>query len=398
MAADTPNSMAESNAVDSQNDEIDLLDILQVVADNLRLLIIGPLLAGLVALAITFAVKPTFTATTKFLPPLPGQGSAQMMLQSLGALGGLAGAATGIKNPNDQFIAFLGSVSVGNALIDRFKLMERYDVDLRVKALKELADISKFSSGKDGLITVDVDDTDPVFAAQLANAYLEEMGTLLKRLAITEAQYRRVFFEKQLVDTREKLTAAEQAIRASGVNRSVLRQSPDISIRVLAELQGRIAGQEVKLANMRGFLSESSPDFKQALIEMGALRAQLAKVEASTLPGESSSDDANYITRYRNVKYFESLFDFFARQFEAAKTDEAREGAAIQVVDVALPPERKSKPKRAVVAIITMVVAMLLLLVFVALRQAFKNTAHSPESAGKLARLRQSWAKTLGRA
>lgn len=398
MADSALSASAPAAAVAPAEDDIDLLDLLQVVVDNLRLLVVVPLLAGLAALAITFAIKPTFTATTKFMPPLPGQGSAQMMLQSLGALGGLAGAAAGIKNPNDQFIAFLGSESVSNALIARFKLKERYGAEINYKAQMELTELSKFISGKDGLITVEVEDHDPVFAASLANAYTEELGNLLKRLAITEAQYRRVFFEKQLAETKVKLAGAEQAIRASGVNSSVLRQSPEASIRVVAELQARIAAQQIKLTSLRGYLAETAPEFKLAQIEIGALRAQLAKAEASTAPGTPNEGDVNYLARYRDVKYFESLFDFFARQYEAAKTDEAREGTTIQVVDPALPPERKSKPKRGAIAALTALSAGILMLLFVFFRQSVRGAAQTPESSAKMSRLRRAWAKSLGRA
>lgn len=381
----------------NSGDDIDLLDLLQVVADNLRLLIVGPLVVGLLALGISFAVKPTFTATTKFLPPLPGQGSAQMMLQSLGALGGLAGAAAGVKNPNDQFIGFLESESVTSTLIDRFDLVNRYELKFKVDARKTLKSVSQISSGKDGLITIEFDDKDPIFAAQVANAYVEELGKLLKRLAITEAQFRRVFFEKQLIETREKLTTAEKAIRASGVNSSVLRQSPDIAIRVLAELHAKIAAQEIKVSSLRGFLNESSPEIKQAQVEMAALRAQLAKAESAAGPSTTNPDDANYISLYRNVKYFESLFEFFARQFEAAKTDEAREGAIVQIVDAAVAPEKKSKPKRGIIAVLSTLASGLLLLIFIFVRQSYRGASNDPESARKIGYLRLSLSKALGR-
>ena len=381
----------------NNGDDVDLLDLLQIVADNLRLLIVGPLVVGLLALGISFVITPTFTATTKFLPPLPGQGSAQLMLQSLGALGGLAGAAAGVKNPNDQFIGYLNSESVMIALIDRFDLVNRYDAKFKMDARKTLGNSSQISSGKDGLITVEFDDKDPVFAAQVANAYVEELGKLLKRLAITEAQFRRVFFEKQLIETREKLTTAEKAIRASGVNSSVLRQSPDISIRVLAELHAKIAAQEIKVSSLRGFLNESSPEIKQAQVEMAALRSQLAKAESAASPTTANPDDANYISLYRNVKYFESLFEFFARQFEAAKTDEAREGAIVQVVDVAVAPEKKSKPKRGVIAILSTLASGVLILIFIFVRHSFRNTANDPTTAKKMGDLRLSLSQAVGR-
>lgn len=71
-------------------------------------------------------------------------------------------------------------------------------------------------SGKDGLISIEFDEKAPQFAANVANAYVEELRTLIGRLAVTEAQQRRLIFEKQLTKAKENLTAAEQALRATG--------------------------------------------------------------------------------------------------------------------------------------------------------------------------------------
>ena len=124
-------SSAQAGRGDMQDDdEISLLDLLQVIVDNLRLLVLGPLVCGLAALGYSFTIPPTYTAKTQFLPPQQQQSSAASMLASLGALGGLAGAATGLKSPSDQYIAFMKSVSVQDALIERFKLVEKYEAKL----------------------------------------------------------------------------------------------------------------------------------------------------------------------------------------------------------------------------------------------------------------------------
>jgi len=378
-----------------EDDEISLLDLLQVVVDNLRLLVLGPLAAGLLALGISFSIAPTFTATTKFLPPQQQQSAAASMLASLGALGGLAGAATGIKNPNDQFVAFLQSRTVQDALIDRFKLMDRYEVEFRDSARKTLGGNVKISSGKDGLITIDSSDTDKVFAAQLANAYVEELRTLLGRLAITEAQQRRVFFEKQLNDAKDKLVKAELALKASGVNSNVLKTDPAAAIEGLARLKATIAAQEIKLASMRGYLTESAPDFKQAQTELSAMRQQLSRAEAAE--PNNNSKDGDYVSKFRDFKYYETLFELFAKQYEMARIDESREGAVIQVLDVAVPPELKTKPKKALIAMLTTLATGFALLLFVFIRQALNNAGRTPESAEKLAQLHRAWAAAIGK-
>ncbi len=376
--------------------EISLLDLLQVVADNLRLLLGGSLLAGVLALGVTFAVTPTFTATTSFMPPQQQASGAASLLQSLGSLGGLAGAASGLKNPIDQYVAFVKSRSVQDALIDRFNLTERYAQKYRQNTAKALDGRARVKSGKDGLITIEVDDRDPQFAATLANAHVEELGKLLSRLAVTEAQQRRLFFEKQLAATKEKLLKAELALRSTGVSASVLKSSPVAAVEGVAKLKAAIAAQEIKLASMRGYLAESAFEFKQAQSELGAMRAQMTRLETGDPAPSSIAGGGDYITKYREFKYFETLFELFSKQYEIARVDESREGAVIQVVDVAVPPELKSKPQKGLIAMLATVVSGLVLLLFVFVRQALRRNTADPVTAEKLQRLRRALRRALG--
>jgi len=377
-----------------EDDEISLLDLLLVVVDNLRLLVIGPLLIGLGALGVSYTMPPIYTAKTQFLPPQQQQSSAASMLASLGALGGLAGAATGLKSPADQYIAFMKSVSVQDALIERFKLVEKYEAKLKTDARLALTGSVRIASGKDGLISVEVDDKDPKFAADLANAHVEELRNLLARLAVTEAQQRRMFFEKQLQITKENLTKAEFALKSSGISRSVLKTSPASAVESVARLKAAISVQEVKLGSMRNYLTETSPDFKQALSELGSLIAQLSKAEKDEPVSNNASD---YVTRYREFKYQETMFELFAKQFELAKVDESREGAVIQVLDIAEPPERKAKPNKALIATIATLASGFALLLLVFVRSVLKNVSQDEETKYRMTSLKGSWQRALGR-
>ncbi len=374
-------------------DEISQLDLLQTVADNLKLLTLGPLAVGLTALGISFAIPPTYTASTRFLPPQQQQSMAASMLASLGSLGGLAGAAAGLKNPADQYVAYLKSDNIQDALIERFQLLERYDAKYKVDARKELSSNTRINAGKDGLITVEVDDKEAPFSADLANAHVEELRRLLGQLAVTEAQQRRLFFEKQLNQTQDKLTQAEQALSSSGVNASALKSDPKAAVTAVAQLQAQVTAQEVKVASLRGYLSEGAPQFKQAMLELSALRTQLSKLENSN---NKVGSDGDYVARYREFKYHETLFDLFAKQYELAKVDEAREGAVVQVLDAAQTPEKKSKPKKALIAMLATLGSGFALLLFVFVRQALRNAGQSPESAEKIGRIKASFRRAFG--
>ncbi len=381
------------------DDEISLLDLLQTIVDNLRLLVLGPLAVGFTALGISFLIPPTYTAKTQFLPPQQQQSAAASMLASLGSLGGLAGAVGGIKNPADQYLAYMKSVTLQDSLIDRFKLLERYEAKTKTEARLELRENVRASSGKDGLISVEVDDKDPKFAAELANAHVEELAKLLGRLATTEAQQRRLFFEKQLNLAKDKLIQSEITLRATGVSGSVLKSNPSSAVAAVAGLQAAVTAQEVKLGAMRGYLAESAPEFKFAMSELSNLRAQLAKQEKDSPPtGGKTTTEGDYITKYREFKYNETLFELFSKQFELAKVDEAREGAVIQVLDEAEAPERKARPNKAMNAIIATLASGFAIFIFVFVRKALAIAVKDSKSAQKMAQLKNSWRRAKGSA
>jgi uncharacterized protein involved in exopolysaccharide biosynthesis len=377
-------------ALDADDEEqgMGLLELAVPLAENLRLLVAGPLLAGLVALGITFVISPTYTARTSLLPPQQQQSIASLALSSLGALSNLTGLGGSIKNPAEQYVALMQSHTVTDRLIDQFKLMDVYEVKYRDDARKKLAANVRITVGKkDGLLTVEVDDTSPQRAAELANAHVEELRRISGGLALSEAQQRRVFFEGQLKQTRDRLTSAQQALQASGFTEGALKAEPRSAAESYARLRAEATATEVRLQALRRSLADSAPEVQQAQGVLGALRAQLAQAERSSEIGSGSAD---YVSKYREYKYQETLFDLFARQYEAARVDEAREGALIQVVDPALQPERKSKPKRALTAVATTLATLLLLAGFVVTRHFWRRSAAAPHNAEKLVQLRSA--------
>jgi capsule polysaccharide export protein KpsE/RkpR len=332
------------------------------------------------------------------LPPQQQQGMAASLISNLGALGGLAGAATGLKNPADQYVSFLKSNRIKDSLIKRFELMNRYDADHIQSARLALDSSVKIINGKDGIISISVDDYDALFAANMSNAHVEELKKLMIILAVTEAQQRRQFFEQQMEQSKFKLTLSEIALRETGVSASILKSSPSAAIAAVAGLQAQITLQEVKIGAMRGYLANSAPDFKQAMIELSSLRIQLGKQSesVSAVGSNGQSLGADYINRYREFKYQETLFELFAKQFEMAKLDEAREGATIQVIDAAEASKLKSAPKKQLITMLATLASGFGLLLFVFVRQAMCNAGKNPESSERWTEIHTSWRKAIG--
>jgi uncharacterized protein involved in exopolysaccharide biosynthesis len=346
----------------ADDDEVSLADLLIVVKARWRGFVGVLLLAGLAGFGVSFLVTPTFTAKTVFLPPQQQQGGVSAALSSLGGVAGMVGAAAGIKSSVDQYIAFIRSDLIGNRIVDQHKLMAVYESKFRVDALKVLAEKVRVRGGaKDGLITIEVDDESPERSAAIANGYVDALRSLTNNLAVTEAQQRRVFFDQQLRTAKAKLTQAQVALQTAGFNAGALKVEPKAAAENYARTKAEITSGEVRLQAMRGVFADSAPEIVQQQGTLMALRRQLASLEG-VAPKDGGVD---YISSYREFKYQEALFDMFVRQYELARIDESREGALIQVLDVASVPERKSGPRRSLFVLVSAIVAGVLYFVVV---------------------------------
>ncbi len=322
--------------------------------------ILGAVLGYIAALFI----PPTFTARMSFISPQPQQTGAASALASLGALSGLAGVAN-VKNSADQYVALMQSATLSNRMVDRFKLMKVYESTYLVDARKTLQERVRIVAGKkDGLITVDVDDHDADRAAAIANAYLEELKAMSNGLALTEAQQRRQFFQRQLEQTRDQLTLAQQKLEASGFNAGALKSEPKAAADTYVRVKAEAAASEIRLQAMRQSLTEQAPEVRREQATLAGLRDQLAGLEQPM----SKSGNQDYVGAYRDFKYQDALFEIYARQFELAKLDESKEGALFQVVDPATRPEKRSAPKRSLIGAGTMVVTAFALCIFFVVR------------------------------
>jgi uncharacterized protein involved in exopolysaccharide biosynthesis len=260
-------------------------------------------------------------------------------------------------------------------------------------ARRQLAENSRIeATRKDGLVSIAVDDESPERAAALANAYIEELESLTRQLAVTEAQQRRVFFERHLDKTKGRFTESQRRLQAAGFREGAIRAEPRAAAETYARLRAEVTAAEVRLQSMRSYLTETSSDYQFAQAKLQALRGQLSRVES--VSGNSADDD--YVSRYREFKYQEALYELYMRQFELARLDESREGPLIQVVDRAVPPERKTKPRRAVIAIVATLASGVLLVLWIFFRAALSLAREDESSAVRLLAFRNALRRAIG--
>jgi tyrosine-protein kinase Etk/Wzc len=401
---DQPASLVDDQ---SQNDlrEISILDLLIILARRKKLIFRITAAAAVLSAIISLLLPKQYTAQVTLLTPQQNSSSNAVLSSQLGGLGSMAALASGslaLKNPNDIYIGLLQSRTVEDALVQRFGLMQEYKARFMSSARKALESHSVLDgSNKDGLIHIRIQDRDPNRAAELANGYVEEYRKMSEHLAITEASQRRLFFGDQLEHAKEQLANAEEEQRkiAQKTGLIQLESQARALIETAAVLRAQVTAKEVQIKSLETFATGENSQLVQAQEELSTLRAELRKLvgtdessEAGLIvpKGTVTAAGVEYVRRLRDVKYYETIFEILARQFELAKLDEAREGATIQVVDKAVPPDVRSFPNRELIVVGATAVGFFLGLAIALIQGALQYWKSHTNADQKLGRLRRA--------
>lgn len=389
--------------------EISLLDLTAILLERKRFIVRFVLGAAVLAVVVALVLPVRYEAKIVLLPPEQNTSISSTLvgqmgnMGSLGSLASLAGGTLGLKNPADMYVSFLTSRTVEDAVIQRFHLMSEYHAKRMSDARKELERRTTVVAGsKDGLIRISLEDHDPKRAAELANGYVDEFRRLSANLAITEAARRRLFFDQQLQETRDKLTQAEEAMTRTEQSTGVLQIDSQARslIESAAGLRAQVVAKQVQIEGMRAFATDDNPSLILAKQQLAALQSQLERLAGSQRDpgsdinlskGRVTQAGMEYLRRYRDLKYQETVFELLAKELEIAKLDEAREGSIVQVVDAAVPPDRRSSPHRLLIVLIATIAAFFIASCWVWLRQRLMVAFELPENKQRVRLIGNLW-------
>jgi tyrosine-protein kinase Etk/Wzc len=397
-----PGKVHDSSSAGVQS-EPSPLDTLIVLARRKRFIVRFTLGVAILAAIVSLLIPNRYTAATLILPPQSSSMSSALMSQFAGAGGGalasIAGASLGMRNPGEMYVSLFRSRTIEDALIRRFGLMGRYREKNMANARKAFEEHVTVALGlKDGLIRISVEDWDPKLAAEIANAYVDEYRKLSANLAIGEAAQRRLFFEQQLLEARGNLTTAEEAMKQTQQSTGVLQIDSQAKalIESAAALRGQVVAKEVQISAMRSFATDDNPELMIAKQQLAALKSQLSKLAGSeqdpnafVVPkGKVPEAGMEYIRKLRDLKYYETVYELLAKQFELAKLDEARQGAVVQVADFAVPPDKKSYPHRLVIVVLTALLCFFAACIWSLISERYQRMNQSPAERQRLQTLR----------
>jgi len=382
-------------------DEISLLDYVLVLLKRKGLIISVTLGVALLTAVWSLITPKIYRAETRILPPSQQQGGAGQLLNQIVGAGIPIGGIGGMKTPNDLYIALLRARPVLDPIVDRFDLMSLYRTQSRESARVALAaTLSTREDKKSGIVAIGVEGKDPKRAADIANAFVEELKNMTKGLAVTEAGQRRLFYEEQLKDVSVFLVESEDSMKGFQEKTGAIRidEQARTVIQSIAQLRAQIAAKEVQLKVMKTYATQQNPDTLRGEEELKGLREQLNRLEAK---GGAKNTDAlmpsgriaqlgtEYLRKTRELKFAEALYEILLKQYEAAKLDEARDGTVIQVIEKAIPPENRIKPKRTQMVMIAGIVGFFIS-IFVAIFMEFLERSRSnPENRERFELLKQ---------
>lgn len=317
----------------------------RLIRAHFRFLLGVSFLAGVLTLAIVLLVPRWYTAQATILPPhedTPNFRSLDVLTASLQLDRFLP--FTEQVTLGDVYLAIMDSDRVARQLIERFDLKEHYGQGTMVKTIKELRSHSEIVPSRKRILTVTVEDKDPEMAADLANAYVEELDAIFLEIRSTAGGRQRVFLEKRVARAKADLDSLDVVLIEAQIGKGVTALSGDMSEAAMAA--GELIGRRLVLTVQREVMNEtgitSGPAHRQMELELEAIERQLAG-----LPGLG----LDVAQKIRDQKMQEFLYQELVRQLEAASIEEARNTPAVEVLDIAYPPDRHSRPRRGLASI-----------------------------------------------
>ena len=353
----------------SASDEIYLLDYLIILAKHSRLIVFTSLAVMVLTYLILFLLPNKYTATSRMLPPQQNLSMVAQVLESLGGgmgttkPGGAAGlggtlSLVGVKFPADLYVGMLTGNTISDRISEHFKLREHYDKKYREDVRKKLNQRAQISAGRDGLITINVTDESPQRAQEMANAYIDELDSLLRNMAVQEATDRLVYLEKKRTETVQNLSKAEESLRNFSEVSSVLQIDAQTRgmLEYIATLRATIDSKEVQIKVLREQATPFNYDLIKLETELKGFREKLREAGAQESPNLKTGDSMiatskmpalglEYLRLYREAKFQEQLYQLYNKLVELARLDEVKGAAVVHVVDRALPPEKRSNQR-----------------------------------------------------
>lgn len=363
---------------------IRLVDFVLPLVNRRNLIFRIVALAAIGSVAAALLWPKTYRASATLLPPERRMDNPLFVPGSAEALGASLRGITlrHVATPSDVFVAILESRTVRESLVQKHGLQESYRTKSLESATKRLAKDLNVRTTQDGMIVVAAIAKTPEKAAELANGAIEELDNVNRSLSSQEAAATRAFIEKELTESRLRLTAAEDSLQMFQEKFGAIEvgEQAKVMITAAAQVRAKILNEDVQLGVLRRTRDDSHPDVINQRALLSELRARLQEIEGvapvETPPvegnqgaGPSRPKSGNrdvfpplsrvpelgfqYGRLLREVKTEEAVVALLTEQFHWARVEEKRSLPTVRILDRAMPPEKRYRPRRTFLVLVS---------------------------------------------
>ena len=395
-----------------QSAEAGFLKIVVVIARSRRPLALTVFCSMLVSAGLVMLIPVSYTGSAVILAPQPSS-TASALLSQLGSLSSLSPdllEGGGVKTPEETYLGILSSRTIADEMIRRFNLQSLYHTSHMVDTRRALAGHTHVEAAKGYLIRINVNDTSAQRAADIANGYVDVLYGINQRLALTQASQRRVFLEQQVNAERDALTKAELDFKSAQEKTGVIQMTAqaELTLRTIAQLRSEMVIRQLQLQQLQSIATEQNEKVSELEAGLAALQGQLSKAERGGSGSETSdyflsagkvpAAGLEYARRMRDLRYHEALFETLSKQYEMARLEEAKAPPLLQVVDRAVPLDRKTWPPRTLLVLLAGLFSAVFYVGLALAKDAWARARVEPQNAEQLAILRSVLAQPSGHA
>ncbi|MBD3235488.1 MAG: hypothetical protein GF330_02150 [Candidatus Eisenbacteria bacterium] len=359
---------------------VSTLDFLVRLLRWRKMVLINTGIVAVAAVVISLLLPKWFEAHTSVLPPQEesltlGPLSSGEVGSALSAAGEARLALSGRMSlpmwatPSDLLSGILRSQRLAEAVIEEHDLRDVYRSETLDEALDTFDERVRVRVGAEGIVRVRVLDKSPERAAAIARSCLAHLDRIQHETRTNRAAEVRRFVDARLATTRRDLAAAEESLRAFEQAHGMLE--PQEQARVLVEALARLEAErllvEVERDALRGQVGAAHPEVRALETRLEALAAARERMEGQGRGARDALDltrfpdlSLDYMRRYREMRIQESLFEMLTQMREQYRIMEVRDTPTIQVLSPPVVPEKRVKPRRAMICVIATLLAFLL--------------------------------------
>ncbi|CUT01406.1 GumC family protein [Candidatus Kryptobacter tengchongensis] len=365
---------------DGKPEEVSLWDYFYVLFKWRKFIVVNVFILTLIAVVVALLLPVQYKATATVIAPRKTDifGGLGMFSQSIREFAPFLRGLSGTQLPLFTYLAILNSRTAMEKVVNKFDLIKVYGIkdSSMEKAVKKLRGNTDFEIDENGVLVINVYDEDRRRAADMANYFVEVLNEINIKLNIEEAKNNRIVIERRYLQNLADLKAAEDTLKKFQQRYGIyyLPEQAKAAVEAAAELEAQIIAEEVKLGILQRQLGDDASEVRAVKIQIEEMKKRLNQMKEGNerlknemtlfVPFKNMPElGLQYLRLYREYEIQNKLLEFIVPLYEQAKIEEQKNVPVVQVLDYAVPPEKKARPFRTLIVLSVFASALVLFVI-----------------------------------